>query len=535
MPPKLVILGWDSATWDVAGPLIEEGRLPALAGVLERGYRAPLRSTWPPMTDCAWTSAFTGVNPGGHGIFGSWYRAPGAYAPRYFSSRDRRAPALWELAPDARFLVWNVPMTFPPSALNGAMVAGYGAPPGALMCEPPGLQDELAERWGLADLMDRAPHGTLERFLDELVRGLEVQGEALPWAATKVGADCVVAVWPHIDRAQHFFWRFRHLAGTGDGRSHLATAVERVYEAADRATAAVIGAFPSADVMVVSDHGAGPLLGDVNLGAWLAGRGDAGYAGVKRRRLLELAWALPPRVRSFGKRLAPAAARRAFGATLAGQLGPFEWAATRAFAGFHGDLWLNLAGREPQGIVDPSDAPALLSELSSALLGITDPATGAGVFAAVHRREDIYSGPAAELGPDLMLDSWSAGYRVAPGREHTQAVVIPPAPLAGVREAWSSDHRPLGIFAAAGPRIAGGSAGELALYDVCPTALALLDAEVPAGLDGRAATGALDAAWLERHPVRTGAAAPERSAGGAYSDEEAGAVAAHLKDLGYIE
>lgn len=97
MTPRVVVLGWDSATFDVIDPLVAAGRLPHLAAIMDRGFRAPLRSTWPPMTDCAWTSAFTGRNPGAHGIFGSWYRAPGAYEARYFSSRDRRAPAVWEL------------------------------------------------------------------------------------------------------------------------------------------------------------------------------------------------------------------------------------------------------------------------------------------------------------------------------------------------------------------------------------------------------------------------------------------------------
>jgi predicted AlkP superfamily phosphohydrolase/phosphomutase len=105
MPPRLIVLGWDSATFDVIDPLLQSGRLPAIADLAGDGFRAGLRSTWPPMTDCAWTSAFTGRNPGAHGIFGSWYRAPGAYACRYFSARDRRSPALWELADGSKWLV----------------------------------------------------------------------------------------------------------------------------------------------------------------------------------------------------------------------------------------------------------------------------------------------------------------------------------------------------------------------------------------------------------------------------------------------
>ena len=528
--PRVIVLGWDSATFDVIDPLLHEGRLPVLEGLIEKGWRAPLRSTWPPMTDCAWTSAFTGRDAGAHGIIGSWYRAPGSYGCRYFSSRDRRAPAAWELAPDARHLVWNVPMTFPPEPIAGAMVAGYGAPPGSQITEPKDLQSKLAGRWPLDDLLDRAPHGSLERFFDDLVRGLRAQSEALPWTIRETGADAVYAVWPHIDRAQHFFWRFR------DSNHALSDAIDRVYEAMDRATGAVLEAFPDADVMVVSDHGAGPLHGDVNLGAWLARRGDASYSQGSRRSVVSsVAWALPPALRRTGRRIAPGLARKAMSAKLAGQLAPFDWSRTKAFVGFHSDLWLNLEGREPNGIVPESEADAVLQEIADALVQLEDPATGQRVIAGAHRREEIFTGPHAHLAPDLILDTWSAGYRVAPGREASEDVVISPEALAGVRESWSADHRPLGIFVAAGPRFEHGSSSELDLYDVCPNVLALLGAGVPEGLRGQVASEAL-AGFLTSSPVRsTGEVAARGTSSTDYTEDEAAAVAEHLKDLGYIE
>ncbi len=529
MAPRLAVLGWDSATFDVIDPMVAARRLPAFEALQSRGFRAALRSTWPPMTDCAWTSAFTGRNPGGHGIFGSWYRAPGKYACRYFSSRDRRAPALWELASSVRWLVWNVPMAFPPQEVNGVMVSGYGAPPGATFCAPASWQEKLAARYPLEDIFDCAPHSSLERFLEDLVRGLDVQAEALMWAAQDTAAECVVAVWPHVDRAQHFFWQFR-------GTSHpLAGAVLDVYQAMDRATGKLLEAWPDADFLVVSDHGAGTLHGDVNVGAWLGQGGYASHGARRTSRLVDLAWAMPPPVRRFGRRLAPGMARRAFSATLTGQLGSFEWDRTRAFLGWHSDLWLNLAGREEAGIVTQGEAEALLDELAGGLLAIRDPATGTPVFGGAHRRAELFSGPAAAMGPDLMLDSWSAGYRVAPGRERSEQVVIPPAPLAGVKAAWSADHRPLGVFAGAGPRLARGRTDELSLYDLCPLALALLEQPVPDGLDGSAREEVLSGDFLAAHPLRGGATAAERNAGGDYSNDEAEAVTAHLKDLGYIE
>jgi predicted AlkP superfamily phosphohydrolase/phosphomutase len=528
MAPRLIVLGWDSATFDVVDPLLSAGRLPNLAGLIERGQRAPLRSTWPPMTDCAWTSAFTGRNPGAHGIFGSWYRAPGAYACRYFSSRDRRAPALWELTEGIRHLVWNVPMSFPPSRIEGAMVAGYGAPPGSRFCEPASLQEELARRWSLDDLLDRAPHGSLARFREDLIHGLKVQSEALIWATTETGADCVAAVWPHVDRAQHFFWQFR------ETNHELSGAIDDVHVAMDRATGAVVEAFPDADVVIVSDHGAGPLFGDVNVGTWLARNGYATYGDAHGSRLASAAWALPPSIRKFGRRVAPGIARKAMGAKLAGELAPFEWGSTKAFFGVHSDLWLNLEGREAAGIVRPSDADELVDELAEGLLALAD-LEGRPVFGGAHRRADVYSGSAVDLAPDLILDSWSAGFRVAPSRAETDDVVIPPAPLSGVNEPWSSDHRPVGIFAAAGPRIAAGTSAELSLYDVCPIALALLEQDVPEGLDGDPRPALLEPGFLAANPIRHASATFERSEEATYSEDEAAAVAAHLKELGYIE
>ena len=530
MTVRLAIVGWDSATFDVIDPLLEQGRLPVLASLLDGGHRAVLKSTWPPMTDCAWTCAFTGSNPARHGIFGSWYRAPGAYECRYFSSRDRKAPALWELTEDVRHLVWNVPMTFPPEPINGAMVAGYGAPPGSSFVYPDDLQRKLASRWPIDDLLDRAPHGSLESFKDDLVRGLQVQSEAIPWAASEVGAECVALVWPQIDRAQHFFWRFR-------GADHpLSGTVDRVYEAMDEATGRLVEAWPGADFLIVSDHGAGPLYGDVNLGAHLARTGKATFASRPQRKSpLELAWSLPAPVRKIGRRLAPGVARKAMGATLTGSLAAFDWDQTQAFMGFHGDLWLNLEGREPNGVVAERDADSLLEEIAADLLAIEDPEQGAPVFAAVHRRSEIYDGPLADMAPDLMLDSWSAGYRVAPGRGPSNEVVSAPTSLAGVEAAWSADHRPEGIFVAAGPSVAPGRGNDLNLFDVCPTALGLLGQGVPAEIDGVVAGQALAEEARRRSSEKPSIQAGRREVNAEYSEEEAAAVAEHLKDLGYIE
>src|SRR5688572_13252617 len=78
-PPVIAIIGLDGATWDLAGPFLEAGDMPALAGLVARGASGVLRSTVPPVTFPAWSSFMTGANPGKHGIFDFTRRVPGTY------------------------------------------------------------------------------------------------------------------------------------------------------------------------------------------------------------------------------------------------------------------------------------------------------------------------------------------------------------------------------------------------------------------------------------------------------------------------
>ena len=79
MPPRVLVIGLDGATFDVLLPLARAGRLPALAALIARGTSAPLRSVFPPVTAPAWASFMTGKNPGKHGIYEFLYRQPNGY------------------------------------------------------------------------------------------------------------------------------------------------------------------------------------------------------------------------------------------------------------------------------------------------------------------------------------------------------------------------------------------------------------------------------------------------------------------------
>jgi len=195
---------------------------------------------------------------------------------------------------------------------------------------------------------------------------------------------------------------------------------------------------------------------------------------------------------------------------------------------------IKITGQKRLVLVSGRAHPKLAEDIATALGALRDPRDGTPLFASIYRRDELYSGEATELAPDLMLDSWSSGYRVAVKRDPSAEVVGPPTSLAGVREPWSSEHRPTGILVAAGPRVARAGIKDATLYDIAPTMLALLGQPVATGSDGRVLDEALEASFLQRHPVAEREVAA-RSAAAPYSDEEAAAVAAHLQELGYIE
>jgi predicted AlkP superfamily phosphohydrolase/phosphomutase len=205
------------------------------------------------------------------------------------------------------------------------------------------------------------------------------------------------------DRVQHMFWRFRepdHPANQGKHAPELATAVEDHYRACDR----IVGrAMRHADdrtlFIALSDHGFGSFQRGVHLNTWLH---DHGYL------------ALQP------------------GSCPGEEAGDFlravDWTRTRAYAVGLGSLYLNLRGREAQGVVPPDDAEALKAEIGAGLTGLADSQRGRRAVRSVCAREQVYTGAYVHEAPDLVVN-FDAGYRAS----WSTAV-------GGVSEGWFEDN-----------------------------------------------------------------------------------------------
>ncbi len=214
------------------------------------------------------------------------------------------------------------------------------------------------------------------------------------------------------DRVQHICWRFRepdHPANRGvPPRPDLARMVEEQYRRGD----AIVGkALESADgetlVIVLSDHGFGSFRRGVNLNTYLHDMG-----------LLALRDGARP------------------GADAGDMLRGVDWERTRAYALGLGGIYLNLEGREGQGIVKADEAESLKATLARELAGLADPASGTVAVNRVRSREDVYSGPYVDRAPDLLVD-FAPGYRASWG---TSLGGVPEGQFEDNTRRWGGDH-----------------------------------------------------------------------------------------------
>ena len=533
--PELTVVGLDAATFDVIDPLVETGDLPNLARLLERGAHGRLRSTTHPLTPLAWTTMVTGVNAGRHGIWDFSERDESGYQLRLVNGSDNRAPALWTRlsAAGRRVGVVNVPFTWPAPELDGFVIAGMDAwarEDG--MTSPPGLLAELQSRYGKLLVDHSFPLDDRDRFdLHQVAAVCEQRIAIVDWLLSRYEPELLFLVFMAADHVHHLGWP------EWEERGRESTVAE-VYRILDRALGAILERVGDGNVLVVSDHGGGALRGVVNLNAWLAQEGFLAYGearGGAEHRLFELRRKLPQGLRDSARRHLPGMRERAHRARAPEIV---DWTRTRAFSyGVFGNVVVNLRGRERDGIVEPgAEYEQARDEIAARLLELRAP-DGQEIVAAVHRREDLYDGPALAKLPDLIVEfrdyAW-LGKGNLTGRTPTIWDTI--APRAHPGATYAGSHRPDGILVLAGPAARAGVELSAGIADVAPTALYLLGEPIPAELEGRLLAEAIDPALLDgRPPEYAEPAEVEVGAPRPYDAEGAAEVEDRLRSLGYLE
>ena len=557
-PSKVLIVGLDAATPSLVEKWIAEDRLPNIGKVLADGAMGTLNSVPNRHSGPAWSTMVTGLNPGKHGIFWFTEDVPETYEYRFINGSFRKGKAFWRILSEEgqQVGIMNVPVSFPAEPVNGVFVSGLDSPsaddPG--FTHPPELRHEVKEAAGGEYYVHPALAtfvigGQMDAGLDRLHRSIDKRAAVAERLMTTRDWDVFMVVFTETDVVQHFFWRQMEHPTPEDAPRHQ-NAIRDTYEHLDRVLGRLVElAGDDTILLLVSDHGARFDDGLARaLPNWLENLGMLSYRSAEGARSSSMVLSLVSKAyRQLDKRVRPElkhrlsrrfpALRRKVEVIMT--YSRVDWSRTKAYTdGVRPEIWINLRGRQSQGIVDPDDYDRVRQEVIDALSSGVCASTGKPLIKRVMRREEIYSGPFADRSPDLVIEWASEGtcldVQYPDGRAFTlQKRHLPDDPR---DEVLNGGHDQFGIVGLLGPGIRPGHIDGAQIADIAPTVLFLRHAPIPSDVDGRVLTDALTPELVTATPSRqgdSGIVGPAETTG--YSEDEEAEIKERLQGLGYVE
>ncbi len=546
MPPRLIIFGLDGATFDLIRPWAEAGYLPTLRDLMQRGVSGNLASTLPPLTATAWPSFMTGKNPGKHGIFDFFRPTTGELVLANASQIDGR---WWcEDLSDAGLSVGllNVPLTHPPRSINGFIVPGTPTPDEGHTTWPRDLLSAYERELGVYRISPRFVYraGRDAAYSADLHDLIDLQTRYAVRLLVERPTDVLMVHCLATDSAQHALWKQHdraHPLHRPEQAARYGTLLREIFTHVDRAIAQIVAhGGAETNVIVMSDHGFGPLHRTLNLNNFFRAQGLLTLKSNRETRLrdwlfqhdldLALPWKIIRRV-GLGNRLGKLGrVAREWSQRKMLTFADVDWSRTVAYAwGHFGQVYLNLQGREPHGCVAPHEYEAMRDHVIAVLRSLRDPLTQQPLVDHIIPREAAAHGPHRDEGPDLHVIM--EGYRTV-----AYPLFAADARLFARRVPDDSGtHRPAGIFIACGPDVAQGRTIDGArLIDLAPTILHLLGTSLPTDYDGRVLVEALSPK-IAAQPIayrRDHGSAVQT--GSTFSSDEQRLVEDRLRTLGYL-
>lgn len=550
---KLLIIGIDSATFDLITPMREAGDLPHLSRLIEGGCWGKLQSTIPPVTPPAWVSFMTGKNPGKHGVFDFYVSSSYGYARPVWNSRYIKAKTLWRLLSEHGITsgVVNLPMTFPPEKIKGFIIPGMQYSfDGEDFSHPPELMEEIRTRIGEYRVMYGDMESLYTNNLDKLISEwrdiFEVRRRTILYLIEEKQWDVFMAVFYSIDVMQHHFWKFfdsAHPLYDAGLASRYGDIIPEFYRRIDSAIGDILERTgEDIPVLILSDHGAGPEEESFSVNNWLCEQGFLHfrkaysplwlwrfphllYKTLRRMKFGGISWTVPlDRLKTLGGIIDPREGLNI----------PFfiDWGKTRAYGGNHTEqgIYINLRGREPLGIVEEgSEYEKVRETIIEKLKNIRDPLTQKPLDITVYRKEEIYQGPYLHEAPDIFMEIKGGRCLMQKEIYHRKIFTRP--------NKSSGTHRKEGIFILRGEGVRKNYPLEDAgISDIAPTILFLLGLPVPEDMDGKVIVDAFEKGYLREHSVEI-IPSPEHAVAageGIMSEAETEKMKKALRDLGYF-
>lgn len=400
----------------------------------------------------------TGKNPGGHGIFSFAMRRRGTYERRIIGPEMVKTPTLWQILREAgkRTATINIPMTDVENAgdlaIPGFLSMSEGIP------HPKSVREKIKKKFNTDRL-----HGDLEiEILNKVETDPDLFFERVNEITDEMAEICFylfqleewdffMPVFMGLDRIHHFFWRNIDPTHPRYEKNKYTTIVKNFYTKIDKIVDEFMETVDEQTlVMVISDHGFCPVHTEVIVNNYLE---EEGYLKMKS--------------------------------------GKIEVEKSKAISYGYGDIWLNVKGREPKGIITGNEGyETTRNQVAECLKRIT--VNHNKPIKDVRKREGVWWGSYLKDAPDLNI-IFNVGYQAA-----RRPQIISKSTLkryVNNNPRWSGGHDGThdpedvpGIIGIIGPGIPAGKHLKAHLWDLTSTILKLMDVPIPPDMDGKSSS-----------------------------------------------
>ncbi len=424
--PRVAFIGIDGLPFDLVADNPET--FPTLSAIADEGGSGAIDSIVPPDSSACWPALTSGVNPGETGVYGFQDREVGSYDTYVPMGRDVQATRVWDRATAAGkdATVLNVPVTFPPQRNLQRMVSGYLSPGVDEAAHPEELRTYLAESDYTLSINAKLGHESDKTaFIEHARETLDGRAALFQRYVERDDWDLFVGAFTSPDRVNHFLWGDHLDAGP------YAEEFMEFYAALDAHVGTIRKTLPDDVRLVVgSTHGFTRLEYDVYCNEWLEREGWLSYENEDHDSLSDIG------------------------------------DDARAYSLVPGRFYLNLEGREPDGVVPESEYENVRAELATALESLEGP-DGRPVVERVVERETAFRGDHDEIAPDLVAVP-NDGFDLKAGFRPRDRVFDPDGPRTGMHTFENA-----GLFV----DHPAATVEDADLLDVVPTLLTLLDVE----------------------------------------------------------
>lgn len=506
---RILAIGIDSAEPKLIEKWMNEGKLPFMQSLKDKGAWVRIKSTANWLSDTPWPTFYTGVNPGKHGYYSFLNIKRGTTEIKRINARSCKYLPFWgQLSgSDKKVVIFDVPKTYPLEALNGIQLAAWGEeyPLMPTSCLPESFKDEFLKNFGsyqhITELVKPIKIAPELKIYNILMKNIKKKSRAIQDLLLQNNWDFFIAAFGEIHYANHqFFHHFdvNHWGHDSRKAKHLDRALLNIYRAIDVELANIFKDIPeNTTIFVFSVHGiktnyaGNHLMNSImeKLGYQVRATPiQTKTTGFDLKNLSKLTKKMiPGKLREYiNERFVPNSVHDEF---LSWEFNNrISWRDSKAFfmpnSIFQSFISVNLKGREPLGIVEPGEEyEKLCYEICHEFKQLVNPKTGKSAIKDIAITADIFPGEHVLNLPDIILQ-WAEDGPIEQLEHPKLRVISEPVP-----DLRKTQHAGEGFMLTAGKGVQPqNDINTIDVLDLAPTMLSLLGEEIPEYMKGRILT-----------------------------------------------